>query len=606
MHFTATIDGPHIACTITADRALKAPTFCASIFVPGRVVSGGTLTRQVAGYLEVLLPDLAPGQPHSLILGHQEAAFVPRNRAWLPLGAYLRTEDGTLPLPPLEEGVRQAPEKPAPEWKGLRLIPQPLSWTPVGGQGASFASAHPAFQAVDALAERRGLTRLTGPGPEVQITLDPALGRDHILTIGPEIRVAAGDEAAVFHAAITLLTLRETHGEIPHGTLRDGPRFDWRGQHLDCARHFFSVETILKLLDLMALMKLNRFHWHFSDDEAFRLQTETAPEIWQKTAMRGEGQLIPGLFGGGIASGGSYSRADVARILAHAKDLHIEVLPEIEVPAHAFCLNLARKGMQDPANNRGEVSIQGYPDNILNPAMQATWDLLEPLALEVAALFPVGMIHLGGDELPPDAWGGSPAVHALKAREGLTTREDVQGWTMARMAAHLQAHGIRSAAWEEASRGNNANSDGGGIGHDALIFSWTGQGEGVKAARKGHQVVMCPAQHIYFDMAHSADPQDWGATWAATVALEEVVNWDPIPKDAPDIAEKVAGIEGCFWGEFTTQDAQMEPMLAPRILGLASKAWDRRDQVDGPALRALAKAYAPLFDRIGWTRNRGA
>lgn len=233
--------------------------------------------------------------------------------------------------------------------------------------------------------------------------------------------------------------------------------------------------------------------------------------------------------------------------------------------------------------------------------MQATWDLLEPLALEVASLFPMAMLHLGGDELPPDARGGSPAVHALKAREGLQTRKDVQGWTMARMAGFLQAHGIRSAAWEEASRGSQ-----GGIGHDALIFSWTGQGEGVKAARKGHQVVMCPAQHIYFDMAHTDSPDDWGTAWAAIVPLEEVVNWDPIPRDAPDIADRVLGIEGCFWGEFTVEDAQMEPMLAPRILGPASKAWDRKDQVDGKALRASAVHYGPLFDRMGWQRNRGA
>ena len=606
MQFTAEIRGSRIACTITADRPLTRPTFCASIFVPGLVISGGTLTRQVAGYLEVALPDLAPGQPHELVLGHQEEGFVPRNRAWLPLGAYLRSAEGVIALPRLEEGVRQGPEKPAAPWPGLRLVPQPLDWQPAAGAGAVFRSTHPAFLAVDALARRRGLAPLLGEGPEVAIALDPALGRDHILTIGPQVAITAGSDAAVFHAAITLLTLRETHGAAPHGTLRDGPRFDWRGQHLDCARHFFSVETILKLLDLMALMKLNRFHWHFSDDEAFRLQTETAPELWQKTATRGEGQLVPGVFGGGIAAGGSYSRADVARVLAHAAALQIEVLPEIEVPAHAFCLNLALKGLQDPADNRAEVSIQGYRDNILNPAMAATWALLEPLALEVASLFPMGMIHLGGDELPPDAWGGSPAVHALKAREGLVTREDVQGWTMAKMAGFLAAHGIRSAAWEEASRGNNANADGGGIGHDALIFSWTGQGEGVKAARKGHQVVMCPAQHIYFDMAHTPDPQDWGATWAATVPLEEVVNWQPIPQDAPDIADKVLGIEGCFWGEFTTEDAQMEPMLAPRILGLASKAWDRKDQIDGPALRSLAAHYGPLFDRMGWTRNRGA
>ncbi|MCW1917180.1 beta-N-acetylhexosaminidase [Rhodobacter sp. KR11] len=603
MHFTAEIQGPHIACTVTADRAIKAPTFCTSIMAPGVVVSGGVLTRQVAGYLEVALPDLVQGQPHALILAHENPDFIPRNRAWLPLGAYLRTSAGPVPLPPLEQGVRQAEAAAVPDFPGLRLIPQPQSWTPSGAVTpfAALTCAHPAFAAVDALARRRGLAPFLGAGPQVTVTLDPALGDDHILTLGEDITLQAGTDAAVFHAAITLLTLRETHGSLPHGRITDGPRFGYRGQHLDCARHFFGVETILKLLDLMALMKLNRFHWHFSDDEAFRLETQATPEIWQKTALRGEGHAVPSVFGGGISSGGSYSRADVARILDHAAALHIQVLPEIEVPAHSFCLNLAHPGLQDRGDNRAEVSIQGYRDNIVNPALPETWAFLEPLALEVARLFPMAMIHLGGDELPPDAWAGSPEVTALKAREGLATHLDVQGWTMARMAGFLADHGFRSAAWEEATRGNQ-----GGIGHDALIFSWTGQGEGVHAARKGHQVVMCPAQNTYFDIAHSADAQDWGATWAGITPLEQVVNWKPVPDSAPDIADRVVGVEGCFWGEFTTEDAQMEPMVAPRILGLANKAWDRADSVDGPKLRALAQAYAPLLDRIGWQRHRGA
>lgn len=599
--FTARIEGSEIHCTLTPSRDLRGAVFCASLFVPTVVVAGGTRVRQVAGYTEVALPDLVAGVAHTLRLACETPDFAPRNRSWLPLGPYLRTDRGPEPLPPCEAGVRQGPPpRVAPDWPGLRLVPQPQHWAPAGGTLAPEGTA-PALTAVDALAQRRGLAPIFARGPAIAVDIDPALGRDHEIAIADSVTIRAGDEAALFHAGITLLTLRETHGHWPKGTLRDGPRFDWRGQHLDCARHFYGVETICKLLDLMALLKLNRFHWHFSDDESFRLEVECRRALWQETAFRGEGCAVPGVFGGGISAGGSYSKADVARVVAHAAALQIEVLPEIEVPAHAYCVNQVLAGLQDPGDNRAEISIQGYRDNILNPALPATWDLLTPLALEVARLFPIGLLHLGGDELPHGAWEGSPAVTALKAREGLTTREDVQGWTMARMAGVLAAHGIRAGAWEEASRGIQ-----GGIGHDALIFSWTGQGEGVKAARAGHQVVMCPAQNIYFDMAHTPDPGDWGTSWAACVSLEEVVNWKPVPADAPDIADKVVGIEGCFWSEFTCADAEMEPMLAPRILGLANKAWDRDDKVDGPALRALAQAYADLIDRIGWQRHRGA
>jgi len=257
--------------------------------------------------------------------------------------------------------------------------------------------------------------------------------------------------------------------------------------------------------------------------------------------------------------------------------------------------------LRDPEDTGTERSVQGYARNAVNPAMQATWDLLEPLAAEVAALFPIGIVHLGCDELAPGTWDGSPAVDALKAREGLANRDDVQGWMMAKLAAGLVAQGVRPAAWEEAAKGAQ-----GGIGHGALMFSWTGQGPGIEAARMGHDVVMCPAQHVYFDLAHSADAGDWGATWAAIVGLEDVVNWRPVPEGAEDIAARVVGVQGTFWSEFTTADAQIEPMLAPRILGMANKAWDVADSLDGPALRGLAAHVVLVFDRIGWQCHKGA
>ena len=233
--------------------------------------------------------------------------------------------------------------------------------------------------------------------------------------------------------------------------------------------------------------------------------------------------------------------------------------------------------------------------------MPETWKLVEPLALEVASMFPIGILHLGCDELPPAAWSASPAVEKLKAEHGLETRDDVQGWMMERLAGTLAEKGIRSAGWEEAAKGKN-----GGIGHGALLFSWTGQGAGIEAARAGYDVVMCPAQNVYFDLAHSDDPLDWGATWAGIVALEDVMNWRPVPTGAEDVADRIVGVESCFWSEFTTTDAEMEPMLAPRILGVANKGWDKRDGVDGPGLRALAQAYAGVFDRMGWQRHEGA
>lgn len=608
LSFNARIVGTEIHCEIGSDIAISAPVFCCSNYVPSRVVSGGTLVRTVAGYTEVALPDIPKDGSVQFVMAYLEPDFAPKNRAWLPLGPYLRTKAGPIPLPGTETGVRvdTPPPRTVPDFAGLRLVPQPTDWAPAGGVVAvtGFDCQDPRLGAVNDLAVRMNLLPFAGGGLGLTIQNDPAIPTEgYVLTIAPAgVTVTVSVDSGLFRAGVTLLTLRETHqGDLPCGTITDAPRFGWRGQHLDCARHFYSVDTILRLLDLLALLKLNRFHWHFSDDEAFRIEVTTAPELWQRTAIRGEGCLVPAVFGGGIRAGGSYSKADVARIVERARSLHIEVLPEIEVPAHGFALNMARHGMRDPGDNSMAVSIQGYPDNVVNPAMPDTWALLEPLALEVAAMFPIGILHLGCDELPPAAWSASPAVEALKAEHGLLTRDDVQGWMMSRLGGFLNDHGIRSAAWEEAAKGSN-----GGLGHGALLFSWTGQAPGIAAARAGYDVVMCPAQRIYFDMAHTASPEDWGASWAAYVALEDVMNWKPVPAGAEDIAHRIVGVQGCFWSEFTTKDAEMEPMLAPRILGMANKGWDQNDAVDGPAIRSLAQSYGALLDRMGWQRHKGA
>ncbi len=607
--FDAKIVGREIHCEIGTDTSISAPVFCCSNFVPSVVVRGGTLVRTVAGYTEVALPDIPAGGSVTLVMAFREPSFAPKNRAWLPLGPYLRTRAGPLALPQIETGVRtnSAPPRVAAEFAGLKLVPQPTFWAAAEGRVAvtGFACADVRLKAVDDLASRLNFAPFLEAGGVplvVGIKAELAEGAYEITVQREGVEVAAGGDEGLFSAAITLLNLRETcEGQLACGTIKDAPRFGWRGQHLDCARHFYEVETILRLLDLMALIKLNRFHWHFSDDEAFRLEVTTAPELWQRTAIRGEGQLVPGVYGGGIRAGGSYSQADVTRILERAAALHIEVLPEIEVPAHGYALNIARGGMRDPGDNSQATSVHGYLDNVINPAMPETWKLIEPLALEVAGMFPIGILHLGCDELPGAAWSASPAVEKLKAEQGLETRDDVQGWMMERLGGFLEKHGIRSAAWEEAAKGGN-----GGLGHGALLFSWTGQGPGIEAARRGYDVVMCPAQNVYFDMAHTSDPEDWGAAWAAYVGLEDVMNWRPVPKGAEDVAERIVGVQGCFWSEFTTTDREMEPMLAPRILGLANKGWDKLDQVDGPGLRALAQSYASLFDKMGWQRHRGA
>lgn len=594
LDFTCNIDGDLLRCVITPYRNLTAPTFCCSGMAPLTLVDGGTQTLSLGSQLEATLPDLVAGRAHPLTIRYT-GGYTPANRAWMPLGPFLRTADGPIPLPDLPAGAT-APDyrdRPAPD--GLQVIPQPQSWQATDGHLSVTALSCdlPQWNTVaDLFARWEMPLPRAAHGTVINVAAAEMPADGFAIQIAPQgITLQAGDDGGRLYALITLATLWHTHqGRLPCGLLTDAPRFGWRGQHLDCARHFFAVPTILRLLDLMALLRLNRFHWHFADDEAFRLEIDSYPQLWQQTALRGEGKLLPGLFGGGILAGGSYAKSDVARVLEHAAALNIEVLPEIEVPAHAYGLVRVFPETRDPHDNGAEATVQGYTQSAVNPAMPATWDILPRIAEEVAGLFPFGHLHLGCDELAADTWMSSPAARRLMAENDLSDTDDLQGWMMAKLAGHLVQNGIRPAAWEEAAKGV-----GGGIGNGAILFSWTGQGPGIAAARAGYDVVMTPAQHAYLDMAHTADPDDWGANWAAYVSLADTLNWDPVPPEAKGFADRIIGVQGTFWGEFTTHDDQLWPMLIPRIFGVAVKAWQADDTMTPALLEQLAGSYQRLL-----------
>lgn len=593
MQYDCTIDKRFLRCIIVSDKALTTPVFCCSAMAPLVVTEGATFVKRVGSYTEVKLPNIKKQIPYKFTLEYADG-FIPANRAWLPLGPYLRTQSETIKLPPTEAGYKPLgpKEKPIP-FTGLRLIPQVDNWQPDNNTLAikairldSEEISNGALHAVAKLADRRRLGKLIDADGIPALIQQSSLPKDcyRIKISTDSIFIEAGSYGGFFYAGITLLTLIRNHdGNIPCGTLNDCPRFEWRGQHLDTARHFYHVSTISDLLDLMALMKLNRFHWHFADDEAFRLQIDCYPELWQQTQMRGEGHLLPAIFSAEIEAGGSYSKDEVQQLIEHARALNIEIMPEVEVPAHALALARIFPDTLDPEDTGTATSVQGYRNNVLNPAMPLTWTVVNNIVEEIGALFPFNHLHLGCDELPENAWADSPCANELMSSHGLESQDDLSGWMIAKLAKTVSTNGQRPAAWEEAARGSN-----GGIGNNALLFTWTGQGPGIEAARNGYDVVMCPAQHVYLDMAHTNDADDWGANWAAYISLADTIAWEPIPD--PALADRIIGVQGQFWSEFTTSDEQMWPMLLPRILGIATKAWQNEDISLG-ALSGLSEYY---------------
>jgi hexosaminidase len=596
-----------ILCDLTAKIDIIDPVWSFSLMSVGQVVSGADLVEQVGGYMALRLPTLVAGVPHRVVLTYKDGQAYKMNRAWFPLGNYLTSAAGVVDFDAVRQGVMDEPAPATAATSDLRLVPPVDRWLPADDPARrhSALAKVPSLSAVVALAERMNVTVFSddSTATSVRCETDAAMseGAYQLVISAAGVTITASGERGWHYGGISLLSLFLTYdGAVPNGVIYDCPRFQWRGQHLDCARHGFSKDTILRLLDLMAMMKLNKFHWHFADDEAFRIPLPSLPELTQ-LQTRGAGELVPSVFAAGPSAQHGYSHADVADIIAHAAALHIDVLPEIEIPAHSYGLCKLYPLTRDPDDTGTETSVQGYGENILNPAMPETWRIIENMISDLSQIFPFAHIHLGCDELPQDAWAGSPRVDALKRDFDLVSRDDVQGWMMERVAALATKYGCRPAAWEEAQYGKN-----GGIGHDAILFSWTGQGPGIAAARAGYDIVMCPAQHTYFDMAHSYDRDDWGATWAACYGVAETLNWDPVPAEAPDISDRVIGVQGTYWGEFTVQDHQFEPMIAPRILGLATTAWASDDHRKSCDIHGLVRAYAPIFAALNWRVHKNA
>lgn len=599
--FEAKIVMGEIQCEVTVDVDLFAPVFCFSLMAPVAAGAGGQLVKSDGSYGEIQLPDLKAHHSHHFLISYADPDYQPINRAWLPLGSYLRAGEQIIEMPLLPAGITQLPITSAQEPQSLCLIPKPQVWIPSNGvlNVIFFAIDDHMLDSVVALAERCNLQNFrSNDGAKVTMLHSGKLASDaYEINITPnEIQITHGGPQGAHYAGVSLLVLRETHsGNLPCGFIKDHPRFEWRGQHLDCARHFYKVSSIAKLIDLMALLKMNLFHWHFSDDEAFRLELDCVPDLWKNTRMRGEGLLVPGVFGGGRASSGSYSKADAKTIIDHAQTVFIDVLPEIEFPAHALGFARTYPNLRDPDDIGAEMSVQGYIGNVLNPALPETWDIIHAIVHEVSNLFPFRILHLGADELPEGSWDGSPAITALKKAKDLEGQDDVLGWSLSKLAKILAEQGVRSAAWEEAARGTN-----GGIGNSALLFCWSGQSVGIEVAKAGYDIVMMPAQNTYLDMAHTDELDDWGAAWAAFVSLRDTVDWTVIPD--PEIANKVIGVEGAFWSEFTTQDKQMEPMIAPRIFGIATKSWCQ-EELDDDAFIQDARNFCDILSKMGWSWN---
>jgi hexosaminidase len=285
------------------------------------------------------------------------------------------------------------------------------------------------------------------------------------------------------------------------------------------------------------------------------------------------------------------------KVINRAAANYIEVMPEFDLPGHNMSLINLIPSLRDPEDKSYEVSVQGYSENTLNPAMPDTFKIVESLIDGLCDMFPGEYIHLGGDEIAPGAWEKSPAIKVLKEKNKLNNSKDVASWFINKLSKRVEQNNKKTASWQEAEDGQHHDEK-----LDKLLFSWQDLESGFNLAREGYQVVLCPAEHIYFDMAQSRNYADRGANWAAVVPFESTVDWPIIPNNEPELEANIQGIQGHLWCETILKDSEMESMLCPRILGLSESAWTSDlNRRQGSELSDLAKtSFRELFDRIGW------
>jgi hexosaminidase len=412
----------------------------------------------------------------------------------------------------------------------------------------------------------------------------------YALTVNHDgIDIDARDDAGVFYGAITtwqLLTPDAQQGavDVPQLSIRDQPRFGWRGLMIDSARHMQSVDDIKQLLDQMAQAKLNVFHWHLTDDQGWRIEIKRYPDLTRIGAWRTP--PAAGTDGEPQRYGGFYTQDQIRDVVAYAADRHITILPELDMPGHAQAA-VASYPQFGVTGKRPAVS----PDWGINPYLynvdDQTFVFIENVLDEVMTLFPSKYIHLGGDEAIKDQWQASPSVQAKMHALGLKNEEALQGWFMGRLGDYLASHGRRLIGWDEILDGH--------VPADATVMSWRGTDGAIKAARLDHDVVMSPAPDVYFDGVQSNLPQEISGRVPA-VDLADIYAFNPMPKAlTPSQAAHVLGAQGNIWTEHLVTMQHVERATFPRLAALSEAVWTPADARDWQRFIAVMPAQLTRY-----------
>ena len=444
------------------------------------------------------------------------------------------------------------------EVRQVNLIPKPEQMTMTGG---TFT--------VDSLALFGGQS-----SRNIKTVIDEAWSGNpegYQLDVTPGgIDLRAGSPDGLFYG---MQTLRQLYagGEVPCVSIRDNPRFGYRGLHLDVSRHFFSKEEVMKLLDVMSFYKLNTLHMHLTDAGGWRIEIDKYPKLTSETAFRTESDwrkwwdgrdrkyLPEGTPG---AYGGYYTKEDIREIVKHAASKHINIIPEIEFPGHSEEVLMAYP----------ELSCSGkpYQNGDFCIGNELSFTFMEDVLAEVIDLFPSEYIHVGGDEAGKSAWKKCPKCQALMKEKGMKNVDELQSYMIHRAEEFLNSKDRKLIGWDEILEG--------GLAPEATVMSWRGEDGGIKSARMGHDVVMTPGNYMYLDF-YQADPKTQPYAIGGYTPIKKVYSYDPVPVDSLTAEEcrHILGVQANTWTEYIQTPEHLEYMMFPRALAVAEIGWTSQE-----------------------------
>ena len=399
-----------------------------------------------------------------------------------------------------------------------------------------------------------------------------------------QVVISGPTEAGVFYGIQTLRkSIPVAQGvdiALPAVEINDYPRFSYRGAHLDVSRHFFPVDSVKRFIDMLALHNMNRFHWHLTDDQGWRIEIKGLPELTEVGSKRTE--TVIGHNSGkydGKPYGGFFTQEEAKEIVAYAAERHITVIPEIDLPGHMQAALTAYPNLGCTGGPYEVWKIWGVSEDVLCAGNDETLKFIDDVLGEIIQIFPSEYIHVGGDECPKVRWTKCPKCQdrikalGIKADKNHTAEEKLQSFIINHAEKFLNDHGRQIIGWDEILEG--------GLAPNATVMSWRGEGGGIEAAKQKHDVIMSPNTYLYFDYYQSKDVEQEPEAIGGYLPLERVYSYEPMPASlTPEEQKYIKGVQANLWTEYIPTFSQVEYMELPRMAALADIQWTNPEHKD--------------------------